>query len=218
MKTFVSRLLTALVVTASLTGAVKADDRYYVMLFAAQTDPNVPQHSHTFALFAKASGEADAKIETTTISWMPASLEIEPLQRDPVKGKNLSIAETIQWAQSVRARVSMWGPYPIKKDLYDMAAARAEALNSGKYQYIMLDGKAQETGGVNCIHAVSGMDKSQPGLNTGVARGDEATKMVVSYFEPYILKWKSSKRWLVDRLGIDPRVVRFINPDLTRPE
>jgi len=213
----VKPLLVALVVAYGLTsGAVRADDRYYLMMFAAQAEPNVPQSSHTFALFAKVAGDkANPQIQTLPISWMPAEGEIEPLRRDPVPGKNFSIEESIRWAQSVNARVSMWGPFPIKKDLWDMAVAQAEKLNSGKVQYLMLDTKLRGKGASNCIHAIADMDGSQPAINTGVARGDEATKMVLSFFDPYVLPGRASNRWLVDRLGIDPRIVNFVNPDVT---
>jgi hypothetical protein len=213
------RLLIAAVAALGLTGAVKADDKYYMMIFAAQAEPNVPAQSHTFGLFAKVSGNAaEPKIETTTISWFPASLQIEPLRRDPVEGKNISIADTLQWAASASSRVSMWGPFPIKKDLYDMAVAQAERLASGRIQYVMLDTKLRGKGAYNCIHALSDVDRSQPELSSGTARGEEASKMVLSYFDPYILKSKGSNRWLVDRLGLSPDAMKFVNPDLVAPK
>jgi len=186
------------------------------MMFAAQAEPNIPPASHTFALFAKVTGDkANPQIQALPISWMPADLQIEPLKRDPVPGKNFSIEESIKWAQTVNSRVSMWGPFPIKKELWEMAVVQAEKLNSGKMQYILLDARFRGKGASNCIHAVADMDGSQPAINTGVARGDEATKMVLSFFDPYILPGRDSNRWLVDRLGIDPRVVNFQNPDVT---
>src|SRR5262245_29439344 len=211
-------IVIAVIAAVGISGAAQAEDRYYLIMFAAQAEPNVPQKSHTFALFAKVSGDpAQPEIDTTTISWMPATLQIEPLRRDPVEGKNLSIAQTIHWAVTNNARVSMWGPHPIKKDLYDMAVAQAEKLSSGKMQYLLLDGRLRGKGAANCIHAVSDMDRSQPELNTGTARGDEATKMVLSFFDPYIIQSKGSNRWLVNYLGINPTTVRFINPDLVSP-
>ncbi len=207
------------VLALGLSSTVKADDKYYMMIFAAQAEPNIAAQSHTFGLFAKVSGtQADPKIETTTISWLPASLQIEPLRREPVEGKNLSIADTLQWAATNNSKVSMWGPFRIKKGFYDMAVARAERLNSGKIQYVMIDGKQRGNGATNCIHALSDLDKTQPELNTGTARGDEASKMVLSFFDPYIIQSKGSNRWLVNRLGISPATVRFVNPDLVAPE
>src|SRR5262249_26449681 len=208
----------AVIAAVGISGSVRAEDRYYLMMFAAQAEPNVPQKSHTFALFAKVSGDpAQPEIDTTTISWMPANLQIEPLRRDPVEGKNISIVQTLNWAATNNSRVSMWGPHPIKKDLYDMAVAQAERLSGGRVQYLMIDGRLRGKGATNCIHAVSDLDKKQPQPNKGIARGDEATKMVLSYFDPYIIQSKGSNRWLVNYLGINPSVVRFINPDLVAP-
>lgn len=215
---FTKSMLVALVMVFGLGGAAKAADRYYMMIFASQARPTAAQSSHTFALFAKVVGEgANQQFETIPISWLPQGLKIEPLRRDPVAGVNLPIADTIRWAQSMNAQVSMWGPFPIKKDLYDMAAAQADKLAKGEIQYVMIDRHARGKGASNCIHAVSDMDSSQPLLNTGTAFGEEASKMVLSHLEPYILKPRTSNRWLVDRLGISPNVVRFINADLTAP-
>ena len=211
-------ILFAAVAVIGISGSARAEDHYFLMMFAAQAEPNVAQQSHSFALFAKVSGDQpQPKIETVPISWMPASLQIEPLKRDPVEGKNLTLAETLQWATQNNAKVSMWGPFPIKKGLFDMAVAQAEKLQKGRLGYVMIDGNQRGKTAYNCIHAVSDMDKTQPALNSGTARGDEATKSVLSFFDPYILPMKGSNRWLVDRLGISRDAVRFVNPDLVAP-
>lgn len=201
---------------------VRAEDRYYMLMFASQANPNIPPASHTFALFVKVNGlghpPVQGQIETTIISWMPASLRIEPLERNPEPGKNFSLAETLQWSATVNATVSMWGPYPIKKELYDMAVKQVQHLNSGRVQYLCLDKKWRGKGATNCIHAVSDLDVTQPLLRTGLARGNEASEIVLSHFDPHILPSRESNRWLVDRLGLNPAVIRFINPDLTRLE
>jgi hypothetical protein len=82
-------------------------------------------------------------------------------------------------------------------------------------QYLCVDGRLRGKGASNCIHAVSDLDPSQPLLNTGVSCGIEASKMVLSHFDPFILPARKSNRWLTDRQGLRPDVVEFMNPDLT---
>jgi hypothetical protein len=80
-----------------------------MMIFAAQAKPNIVPASHTFAMFARVSDDQNTpKIDTTTISWMPADLKIDVLDRDPKPGKNMNIPDALQWAQSVNSQVSMW--------------------------------------------------------------------------------------------------------------
>src|SRR5438046_9971581 len=81
----VKTLLVATVLALGWGGsAARADDQYYMMIFAAQAKPNIAQASHSFGLFAKVSGEgAQQKVETATSSWMSASLQLEALRRDP---------------------------------------------------------------------------------------------------------------------------------------
>src|SRR5260370_3177860 len=74
--------------------------RYYMLMFAQQTEPNVARRSHTFAMFVRASGpEADpnAQIDVQTISWMPHNMKIEPLRMNPQPGANFTLADTLDW-------------------------------------------------------------------------------------------------------------------------
>lgn len=210
----------AILLTAALSLTplfAQAQDRHYMLMFASQATPNVAQRSHTFALFVKAPAEAGKPLESISISWMPATLKIEPLSRDPEPGVNLTLVRTLEWAASVQGEVLMWGPYPIKKDLYDMAAQQAEKLASGKIGYIALDAKVRGKEGTNCIHAVSDIDLTRPLLDTGTKFGKEASEMVLTHFDPYILPSRASNRWLVDQIGLNPAMIKFINPDLTKP-
>jgi hypothetical protein len=134
-------------------------EAYYMLVFDA--DGGAARSAHTFATFVKATGkgskEEDDQLEAHTISWMPTSLEIAVLRRTPEPGVNLDLSATLGWARSVRARVSMWGPYRIEKELYQRALIQEERLRSGRVLYKAIDRNYRPQAS-NCIHAVSDID------------------------------------------------------------
>src|SRR5579871_5453489 len=146
MPLVVTRLVLSGTLLALLTSAsARADDRYYMMIFSSQGAPNVVRHSHTFAVFVKAFGRGqfpdNYQLEAHTISWMPASGHIWPLRPGPVPGVNMSLAETFKWAEAEGKHISMWGPFPVKQRLYDMAVSQESKLNQGKMQYQCIDAR-----------------------------------------------------------------------------
>ena len=205
---------------------LQAEDRHYMLIFASHHQSDRPPLCHTFALFVKATEKeqavlqvvkSDSKveqlknydIETHSISWMPQSLDIEPLRRTPVRGINLDLAGSIRLANSQNAPVTMWGPFLIKKELYDMAVQQEQRLNRGAIGYIMLDRRYRGQGASNCIHAVSDLDTTQPALLTGTAHGEAASMMVLRHLERYILPSQESTSWLCEQLKLSPLNIRF---------
>jgi hypothetical protein len=182
-----------------------------MFIFAAQSEPKEVRVSHTFGLFVKASDRQEVH-ETQSISWMPKDLEIRPLRRAPVAGVNLNLEQSLRWAGAVRAHVTMWGPFQIRRELYDMAAAQAKRLNSSAIEYVVIDRGQRVAGASNCIHAVSDLDPTQPLLTTGTAFGNEASVMVLDHFRRYVLPPVERTRWLVDRLSLKPNEIRFATP------
>jgi hypothetical protein len=201
-----------------LSGAARADDRYYMMVFGSETDPFATRYTHTFALFVKASGEGkDAKLETQTISWMPRSLSIRVLSRRPEPGVNLGVAESVRWADSVGGFTTMWGPFEVRKEFYDLAARQAARLNSGAMLYVCNDKRFRGDGASNCIHAVSDLDTTQLMLTTGTQCGNAGSELVLEHFARHIVPSRTSDRWLVERLGLDRMNVRFASPEALPP-
>ena len=195
---------------ASAQVGQRGSTNYYMIMFAVQSEPNVARLSHTFAAFVRAAGpEANpsAQLDVQTISWMPRSLEIEPLRMFPTQGVNLNLAETLSWARSVDSRVTMWGPYPIEKELYDVATHRSEQLKSGAIQYIANDRRRREEGAVNCIHALSDMVPSQSLLGTGSECGNGASELVLQHLNRFVSTSSESTDWLTQRLKLDSPLV-----------
>jgi hypothetical protein len=198
----------------SFAGAVpKVADRYYMLAFASQDEANTIPRSHTFAVFVKAPGTGpitkNTRIERHGISWMPVHLGLRSLPATPVAGVNLSLENSIAWAKANDARVTMWGPFRIKKELYEMAVRQEERLNKTITGHVVLDYRYRTNGALNCIHAVSDLDTMQPPADTGAARGNGATEMVVAHFRPYIVPSAEPTQGLLDCLGLKPSSVRF---------
>jgi hypothetical protein len=220
-------LLTFAACTTHLCGAwlqpARADEAYYLIVFASQHPDNQPKYSHTFAAFlrvtdgakternvAKDAAALDAAplnatqraLETAVISWLPATGSIELARVRPEPGKNFGLVETLDWAAKYEARVSAWGPFRIEKALYESARRQVEHLESGAVLYKAVD-LARVVGLVtNCIHAVCDLDIVKEYLVTGKARGDEASEKVARFFRPWILRAEPLPGWANERLGL----------------
>src|SRR5262245_42115176 len=119
-----------------------ADEKAYLIVFASQRENRkLPRFAHTFATFVQI-GKAGGKerIETQTISWLPQSMKIAPKLR-PEAGRNVSLPETLKWVEAQGERVIAWGPFQVKKELYDLAQAQVQRLEKGGIGYRMIDGK-----------------------------------------------------------------------------
>src|ERR1017187_2668116 len=162
-------LLAALLVDPT---AARADDSYFMIVFAQQTDANRLERTHTFATFVKATGKGADKskyaIDSHTISWMPKSLHVKFLKR-PEEGVNLDLKDTLRHAKAIKAAVSMWGPFLVKKELYDRALRQEARLKKGDIDYKAIDFLFRPKSATNCIHAVCDIDMDNGLLATGTA-------------------------------------------------
>jgi hypothetical protein len=194
-----------------------AQERFYMIIFGSQTEPNLPRSAHTFAVFIKTSGAGKDhtrhKVETHCISWLPKTLTVEPLRLRPEPGVNLDLPQSLKYAASEGAQVAMWGPFRIQEKAYDLALKRIELLQSGKMAYIAMDRRFRGTAVTNCIHAVSDLDTEQPLLLTGTAHGDAASLQVLQHLERWIVKENEDNNWLLDRLGLAKEKFRLVKAD-----
>jgi hypothetical protein len=199
-------------VIASSASQTPPQDNYYLVVFASEGQPRLPKLSHTFATFIKTTGDEDPKtdkIEMHTISWLPESLVIELRLLRPEAGKNLDLPATLAFAKSLGTQVSSWGPFAIKKELYDRALKQIELLNSGKIAYIALDRRFRGQGASNCFHAISDLDTDNGLLDTGTSHGKEASQEVVNHLAKWMIPAKEDLEKLYDRLAIPKEVERI---------
>jgi len=204
----------AFTVAALLTVAVApalADESYYMIVFASQHPDNQPKYSHTFAAFLQVTEGAGDKhmLETATISWLPATGNVEMVRLRPEPGKNFGLQETFDWAAKRQAPVSAFGPYRIKKELYESARRQVKKLASGAVLFKAAPLIRAEDAVSNCIRAVCDLDIVKEPLMTGTARGEEASSLIVRLFRPWIIRAEPIPTWAAERLGLTKHKIAF---------
>ena len=91
--------------------AVRADERYYMVVFAYEDLLNTPHEAHirlpplSRSHFENGSDPRDGQIERHTISWLPATLDVKLLHR-PEAGKNLGLRSSLQLGVSEGAAIT----------------------------------------------------------------------------------------------------------------
>ena len=115
-------------------------------------------------------------------------------------------------AESVGARVSMWGPFAIEEELYDRALAQKARLESRAIQYKAVDEKFRPEEASNCIHAVSDIDRDQGLLHVGRNWGEPASQLVVNHLKRWIINPRQTHQWVRDQIGLQdyPLTVRAL--------
>jgi hypothetical protein len=185
-----------------------AEEFYFVLVFGHHGPSNLPRSTHTFATFVKATGEgpwADQyTVESHTISWSPATLAVRAARLRPEAGINLDLEASLHWALSLGARVSCWGPFQIRKELYDRALRQIARLQSGRVQYKAADSGFRTEAATNCFHAVSDIDTDHGLLDTGAAYGEAASYLVACHLERWMVGPLQTYEWVYDRLKLRP--------------
>jgi hypothetical protein len=214
---FSTSIAILLAMASTQSRAQEVNESYYMTIFSAQANSRDPRRTHSFATFVKSIGTGDSAkdspIEIHTISWMPQSLDIVILRRRPEPGANLDLQSSLRWAESMNSHVSMWGPYQIKKELYDRAVEQEARLNSGRVLYKALDRRFRPGTASNCIHAVSDLDIDNGILHTGPGRGDEASNMVAQHLNRWIIDPAQTHAWVASRLGLTDQPVNQGDPE-----
>jgi hypothetical protein len=161
-------VLSSLVVAAALgappdpvpIASAPSPARYFFILYGGQSLPFKPRTAHTWATFVKTAPDAGGvlNVETFTISWLPVTGDVKPWRLWPEPGRNYSLEETFAIAAENKDRVSMWGPFEIDENRYQMAAAQLAFLQSGEVLYRAIDSFTRNRFIVHCVHAVTYAD------------------------------------------------------------
>jgi hypothetical protein len=110
-------------VLGSAGGTARGGEFFYVMIFGSQSSPKLLRYTHTWATFVRAVGEGPDPsryaLQVHTISWLPQSLEVHVWRLWPEPGVNLDLDQTLEAVSSNRESVTMWGPFLIRKEVYD---------------------------------------------------------------------------------------------------
>lgn len=187
-------LIAALVLLVAAVSA-RAEAKYFMIMFAYQTEPNLARNSHTFATFIKKEKD-DTQIET--VSWLPEDGNIRTMKILNEKGKNYTLEETLRTAEKLKAKTYFIGPYEVNKEVYDKATAHIGRLKKGSVRYKALDLRGQRH--FNCIHAVTEVVGSKPAI--GFAWGLEASRRALNEFRPYIIDRNKRYTHLIGELNL----------------
>jgi hypothetical protein len=185
--------------------------RHLALFFSYQRiGLNRLNRAHTFATFARVSGSGPSRtVETETISWYPSVGKGEPgaaFSRPELRalaGRNKTLSETLADAREGHCRITMWGPFEIKPELFDRARLQARRLETEGCRWQALDRKHRlDCQAFNCIHAVSDLDLGPGMLKTHFFLGESATRKVVCHLRRWFVGCPVDGDWLIDHLGV----------------
>jgi hypothetical protein len=202
-------LIAAVLLLAAPAGSASAAEAHFLLMFAAQRTPNQPIYSHSFASFVRVSWPGNGpcppvpRVEAYTISWYPHHLPVRAYAVLPERGCNRGLDETIGYALSTGARVSLWGPFHIDGELYRRAANQVGLLTSGRVEYKMFDAGYSSDCAANCIHALSCLADGQRVYLGFPGWGEVASATLVSQFQPWILDRGALYPWVACALGLE---------------
>jgi hypothetical protein len=199
--------LGALSLVLTLSGPARGVEAYFLLMFGAQQVPNDPNYSHTWAGFVRATWDGpqggQCRLEVHTISWLPRNLRIRALALLPECGQNFDLHTTLRWAYANDARVSLWGPYQIDRDVYLRALAQIQFLESGQVLYKANDAGYSSDQVSNCIHAVSSITEGYRLRVASPVWGETASYYVLGELEPWIMDPCRTHPWVGSAIGLD---------------
>ncbi len=192
-----------------------AAERYYVLVFGSQQVPPIPDATHTFAAFVRATDSpAGPRLECYTISWLPANLVVRTRALLPEPGRNLDLYATLNYVLANGERVSLWGPYEIDRQVFFRALDQIAHLQSGRVQYKAIDSFYPSSRVSNCIHAVSQvLDKRRVHI-ASPSWGETASYFVMIRLLPHVIDPCRRHDWVARALGLDryPILYRDLEP------
>ncbi|HEV3168475.1 MAG TPA: hypothetical protein VGZ22_31000 [Isosphaeraceae bacterium] len=195
-----------------------AGEFYYLMIFGSQSTPKQLRYTHTWATMIKAVGEGpdpdNYTLEYNTISWLPQTLEVKVWRLWPEPGVNLDLYRTIDAMLANHESITMWGPFFVRKELYEKSLRVQQIIASGAPRYRAIDGPANLLIS-DCIHAVAAVD---PEFGRGhyplIRIGKPASRflarqvMVRSIYD----QWAYDNSWLIPRFALDRYPIEVVPP------
>lgn len=217
------RPLRAAVLTTGLlvwmAGSAAAGEFYYLMIFGSESgQPKRLKFTHTWATFVKATGDgpdpATYSLESFTISWLPATIDVRVLAARPETGVNLDLYQTMDAVRSSGQSVTLWGPYIVLPELYQLGLQHYWRLNSGTVQYRAISGP-RNLDISDCIHAVVDVDPVFGRGHYPLTRiGKPASAFISKQFLRHtrLDQYAQDHSWVIRRLGVDRYPIEVVPP------
>jgi hypothetical protein len=192
-------------------------ERFYITLFGSQTTPRIPRLTHSWGTVLHVVDQGEGRpplLESYTISWLPATLELRPWNFHTEKAVNLDLHETLRYVLAKGEHVSQWGPYECRPNLYYRFLVQKGFLESGRIGYQLVDtvGESARTGdGCDCIHAMTDMDPQMSRNHYPLIRyGNSATRFIVRECRrrDVLINPGQTHAWLNAYLGLDSYPIR----------
>lgn len=189
---------------------VRAEVRYYMLIFSAQTHPKVLRFTHTFCTIVKVADASPDRstpsVEAYTISWLPQTLKVHPYRRHDEPGRNLTLEETLAWSRGNHMRVSAWGPYAIAPCFFDRVYWEYARIERGEFRYKAIDPRRRGARTTDCIHAVTDVDhRDNRSAYSPLRAGDADTHKFVRMLREHgrLMIPTEDVLWLEAVLGLD---------------
>ena len=199
-------------------GTARAEEFYYAMVFGSQSCPKQLRYTHTWATFVRAIGEgpdpSTFALLVHTISWLPQTLEVKVWRPWPEPGVNLDLYQTLQAVYDHKESVTMWGPFVIRKEVYDKSLKVLGVIGSGAARYRAIS-TPRNLLVSDCIHAVAAVDPDfgrahYPLISIGKPASRFIARQVMT--RSPIDQTLHDNSWLVPRLGLDRYPIEIIPP------
>jgi hypothetical protein len=212
----ITRFCGALIALTLAAGAARAD-QYYVVVFGAESKPQRPKFSHSWAVFVHTPGcdecgpPAEGEpVEWFVISWNAAKESLNPWDPLPEVGRNFDLPDTFRIVLSTCQEVSAWGPYEICPKLYCWAQKHKRRLESGEVRYKTVDTGYNPNHVSNCIHALTIFNTERKRLRIGRTNfGDVASYYITDNYRDLIINPCQTYCWVADLLGLGQYPIKW---------
>lgn len=189
-----------------ISPAAHADDLYFVTVYGAQRPViNQARFTHTWATFIRLSGPNHSAVETFTIGWLPASLEVRPDRLRAEPGVNLAHEDTVAWCAKNRMQISQYGPYQAQPRLWELAIRRYSDLESGAIMYRasdLINRPGQNPEVCNCIYAVLDIDGRDPAIRVvSLGFGQRGSAFVARRLSRWMIDEHQTHPWVNEMIG-----------------
>jgi hypothetical protein len=213
MKRSIPFLLACLLLGVS--GVARGDD-YYAIVFGAESKPQRPKYSHSWATFMRVPSAGP--FEVVTISWLPTAIELHPNRLRAEPGANFDLPTTLQIVMSHCEEVAAWGPYRIECELFCRAQRQSCRLASGEVKYKTIDFLRNSQRVSNCIHALTVINPENRRLRIGRTNfGDVASYYVADSYRPWMICPHEIECWVLNLLDLQQYPIKWRTLDQGRP-
>lgn len=185
---------------------VRAQDRFYAVIFGVQDRRNRCNEAHSFATFVHVRQKPPHVeiVDQATISWLPRAGVVR-LRYRAEPGANHPLKKSLDDIGPGRA-IAQWGPFEIKEELFHRAKRQAHFLERGGVFYKAMDFLTRPWGrAINCEHAILDIIRN-PGqriIRTGTARGHHGSALVAEHLKDWMIDPHITQDWLNAPLGLD---------------